>query len=72
MASQVGVTPEYTELPRNHCPRIESYPEEDRPLTICPPEADPKWRFFWRIVRINHTHNPTLSRNAETCPESNW
>jgi hypothetical protein len=48
----VGVTPEYTELPRNHCPRIESYPEEDRPLTICPPEADPKWRFFWRIVRL--------------------
>jgi hypothetical protein len=50
--AQVGVTPEYTELPRNHCPRIESYPEEDRPLTICPPEADPKWRFFWRIVRL--------------------
>lgn len=48
----MGVTPEYTELPRNHCPRIESYPEEDRPLTICPPEADPKWRFFWRIVRL--------------------
>lgn len=47
---QVGVTPAFAEQPRNHCDRIARYPEEDRPRTLCPPEADPKWRFFWRIV----------------------
>ena len=24
-------------------------PAGHRALTLCPPELDPKWRFFWRI-----------------------
>jgi hypothetical protein len=23
--------------------------EHHKPSTLCPPEADPKWRFFWRL-----------------------
>eukprot|EP00752_Nemacystus_decipiens_P011069 g9835.t1 len=46
---QVGVTPEGTERPRAHCERISRLPDGHRPLTLCPPEADPKWRFFWTI-----------------------
>jgi hypothetical protein len=51
LVPQVGVTPAFTEHPRNHCERVKDFAAEDKPLTICPPEADPKWRFFWRIVR---------------------
>jgi len=47
LSYQVGVTPEGTEVPRNHCARAAELGEGDRPVTICPPEADPKWRFFW-------------------------
>jgi isopenicillin N synthase-like dioxygenase len=46
---QVGTTPSRTELPRNHCERMRAYKEADAPLSLCPPEKDPKWRFFWRI-----------------------
>ncbi|CAE7883763.1 phqC [Symbiodinium sp. KB8] len=38
-----------TELPRNHCDRMKAFKEADAPLSLCPPELDPKWRFFWRI-----------------------
>lgn len=47
---QVGVTPEGTERPRAHCERVSKLPDGHRPLTLCPPEADPKWRFFWTVV----------------------
>lgn len=47
---QVGVTPEGTERPRPHCERINQLPDGHRPLSLCPPEADPKWRFFWTVV----------------------
>eukprot|EP00904_Undaria_pinnatifida_P009792 jgi/Undpi1/5943/HiC_scaffold_2.g01217.m1 len=46
---QVGVTPEGTERPRAHCERVSKLPDGHRPLTLCPPEADPKWRFFWTV-----------------------
>uniref|UniRef100_A0A7S2S0B3 Isopenicillin N synthase-like Fe(2+) 2OG dioxygenase domain-containing protein n=1 Tax=Rhizochromulina marina TaxID=1034831 RepID=A0A7S2S0B3_9STRA len=49
LSFQVGVTPEMTEQPRNHCSRAKSFDKENKPVTICPPGADPKWRFFWRI-----------------------
>mmetsp|Transcript_66152 Transcript_66152/g.182591 ORF Transcript_66152/g.182591 Transcript_66152/m.182591 type:complete len:306 (+) Transcript_66152:451-1368(+) len=49
MHYQVGVTPENTERPRNHCHRSALLDEKERPYTGCPPDADPKWRFFWRI-----------------------
>lgn len=45
---QVGVTPAFTEKPRDHCFRLGAYGPDDKPLSPCPPELDPKWRFFWR------------------------
>lgn len=47
---QVGVTPEHQELPRDHCIKMNAMDGKDAPLSKCPPELDPKWRFFWRIV----------------------
>jgi len=47
---QVGSTPAYTELPRDHCERMKAFKDADAPLSLCPPELDPKWRFFWRIA----------------------
>ncbi|CAM9550310.1 unnamed protein product [Discosporangium mesarthrocarpum] len=49
LSYQVGVTPEGTERPRSHCETINRLPDGHQPKTICPPEADPKWRFFWRV-----------------------
>lgn len=46
---QVGVTPEKTELPKKHCSDTSTLSELNRPVTLCPPEKDVKWRFFWRI-----------------------
>jgi len=46
---QVGTTPENTELPRDHCERMRAYKDADKPLSLCPPEKDPKARFFWRM-----------------------
>lgn len=46
---QVGATPNHTELPRDHCERMKAFKDADKPLSLCPPELDPKWRFFWRM-----------------------
>jgi isopenicillin N synthase-like dioxygenase len=46
---QVGATPDGIENARNHCARVEKLAASERPWTHCPPEADPKWRFFWRM-----------------------
>jgi isopenicillin N synthase-like dioxygenase len=46
---QVGATPSRVELPRNHCSRMNAFAAADKPLSLCPPEKDPKWRFFWRV-----------------------
>ena len=45
----MGATPSFIELPRNHCDRMRAFKDADAPLSPCPPELDPKWRFFWRI-----------------------
>jgi len=45
----VGVTPEGIERPKNHCKKVNKITQSERPITICPPGADPKWRYFWRI-----------------------
>ena len=44
---QVGVTPERTEVPRNHCARAASLADGHKPVSLCPPEPDLKMRFFW-------------------------
>lgn len=46
---QVGTTPSGIEKARDHCSKVTGLAEEDKPATICPPEVDPKCRFFWRI-----------------------
>ena len=46
---QVGTTPSFIELPRDHCERMRAFKHADAPLSLCPPERDPKKRFFWRI-----------------------
>ena len=57
---QVGATPSKTELPKNHCDRMKAYKEADAPLSLCPPERDVKWRFFWRVGE-----RPTDTKYAE-------
>lgn len=46
---QVGTTPEHVELPRDHCERMRAFKDADKPVSLCPPEKDPKSRFFWRL-----------------------
>jgi isopenicillin N synthase-like dioxygenase len=67
---QVGVTPEFTERPRDHCHRYGSIGPDNQPLSICPPELDPKWRFFWRIGAMpKSTKFPQLNPEAVIPPE---
>lgn len=67
---QVGVTPEDTELPRNHCAMMGAYGPDDKPLTPCPPEKDAKWRFFWRIGDTpKETKFPALNAEPVIPPE---
>eukprot|EP01138_Halocafeteria_seosinensis_P007687 gb/GECG01007855.1/.p1 GENE.gb/GECG01007855.1/~~gb/GECG01007855.1/.p1 ORF type:complete len:318 (+),score=36.97 gb/GECG01007855.1/:1-954(+) len=62
---QVGTTPSFTELPKNHCDRMKAFKETDKPLSECPPEKDPKWRFFWRIgERPNSSKHADLNAEA--------
>ncbi|KAG5189780.1 hypothetical protein JKP88DRAFT_197518 [Tribonema minus] len=64
LSYQVGVTPGGVEVPRDHCDAVTAMPASARPATVCPPEADPKWRFFWRVgKRPSVTQFPEL--NAE-------
>lgn len=49
---QVGATPELQEKPRDHCERINNYPDSDKPQSLCPPQVDAKWRYFWRIGEL--------------------
>jgi len=57
---QVGTTPDFTELPRDHRDLIDAYPPSDRP--VLPRGADRKWRFFWRIGELpEKTKFPALN-----------
>jgi len=59
---QVGATPSKIELARDHCSKVEKLDEDNRAVTICPPEADIKWRFFWRIGDLpEETEFPSLN-----------
>jgi isopenicillin N synthase-like dioxygenase len=46
---QVGVTPSHKEKALNHCERMNKLTDGNEAISPCPPEFDPKWRFFWRI-----------------------
>jgi len=49
---QVGTTPSGIEKARNHCEKVAKYDGADKPWTECPPDYDPKSRFFWRMGEI--------------------
>jgi len=49
---QVGLTPAMVEKARSHCDKLSSVSDDEKPVTICPPGADPKVRFFWRMGEI--------------------
>lgn len=67
---QVGVTGERIEKPRNHCARMGAMGPDDKPLSPCPPEKDPKWRFFWRIgPSPEQTEFPALNMDPVIPPE---
>ena len=68
---QIGVTPSHTERPRDHCSRKGSLGPNDQPLSLCPPELDPKWRFFWRIGPLPPfpTQFPALNMDPVIPPE---
>jgi isopenicillin N synthase-like dioxygenase len=46
---QVGMTPERTEKARDHCEKVAKMSDDEKPVTLCPPDLDNKLRFFWRI-----------------------
>lgn len=59
---QVGVTPNGVEKAKSHCDAVKKLNPKDKPFSECPPEADPKWRFFWRIgSRPQSTDFPSLN-----------
>ena len=67
---QVGVTKDLVELPRNHCAVAGSMGPNNKPLSPCPPELDPKWRFFWRTgPRPAKTDFPSENMDAVIPPE---
>jgi len=60
LSYQVGATPEYVEVPRNHADRIKLLTGENAPHI--PHGADAKWRFFWRLgERPQSTAFPELN-----------
>jgi len=68
LSYQLGATPEFTEVPRDHMDRISSLPSEN--AAQVPKGADPKWRFFWRIgSRPKSTQFPELNA-PPVIPES--
>jgi len=52
-AYQHGVTPEYKEKAREHCGRFAEYDKDNKPISICPPVYDSKWRYFWTVGERN-------------------
>jgi len=60
LSYQLGATPEFTEVPRDHKDVIEKLAPEN--TAHIPKGADPKWRYFWRIgERPNSTKFPELN-----------
>jgi len=63
LSYQLGATPAFTEVPRDHMDKIKALsPENSAHL---PKGPDPKWRFFWRIgERPASTQFPELNAPA--------
>jgi len=69
LSYQLGATPEYTEVPRDHLDRIKVLQTNN--AAHIPKGADLKWRYFWRIgSRPEKTDYPEL--NAPPVIPSNF
>jgi len=65
---QLGATPEFIEVPRDHTNVIKDLKPENS--AHIPKGADPKWRYFWRVgERPTNTKFPELNA-APVIPES--
>lgn len=64
---QTGATPEYIEKARDHCDLMKKYGDEHKPQSICPPQFDAKWRFFWRVGE--KASNDTMIDPPKTLPK---
>lgn len=69
---QLGATPSDVEKARaDNCDFAGTLSEDNKPVTICPPGYDPKWRYFWRMGEPpKDTEYPSL--NAEQTPPDNF
>lgn len=57
---QVGLTPEFIEMPRDHCEIIHRLPKEH--IAQKPKEKDPKQRWFHRLTPVDpNTEFPTIT-----------
>jgi len=62
LSYQLGATPEFTEVPRDHLEKIKDLGSSQSNAPHIPQGADPKWRYFWRIGdRPKNTHFPELN-----------
>lgn len=69
-AYQVGVTSENIEKPRDHSFLYSQYGPDDQPVSPLTPQADPKWRFFWRTGPLPpKTDFPIQNMDAVIPPE---
>jgi len=60
LSYQLGATPEFTEVPRDHSDVIKTLSPTN--AAHVPKGADPKWRYFWRIgERPQNTKFPELN-----------
>ncbi|KAI0564745.1 Non-heme dioxygenase [Gracilaria domingensis] len=68
---QVGVTPNHTEIPRDHSETVSKLNSSEQPVSKVPAvERDPKWRFFWRCgERPSSTDFPELNAR-QVIPDS--
>jgi len=68
LSYQLGATPEFTEVPRDHLEKIKRLDSNNS--AHIPQGADPKWRYFWRIgSRPQSTKFPELNA-PPVIPES--
>lgn len=60
LSYQLGATPEFTEVPRDHTDKISKLDPNNS--AHVPQGADPKWRYFWRVGnRPSSTKYPELN-----------
>lgn len=73
-AYQYGPTPEFKEKAKSHCDRFKNYPNENKPITECPPVYDSKWRFFWFIGERKKEFDEGMLMYENLIPEGfpNW